>query len=200
MTQTGRDGDPGEVTRRLRRAREGDSEAFNSLFSLVLDELRSVARRQLAGERPDHTLDSMALINEAYMRLVDQAEVDWQDRAHFFGVAARAMRQVLVDHARRRHARKRGGDWRRVTIEREGHEAGAASRDVSPEELIALDEALNQLAELDDRLREVVEYRFFGGLTEKETASVLGVTTRTVQRDWARARAWLHARLYGEDG
>lgn len=187
-----RDGDESkDITQLLRDVEGGSREAFDALFPRVYEELRRIAERQLRRERQDHTLLTTALVNEAYLKMVDQARVEWRDRAHFFGIAARAMRQILIDYARRRGTEKRGGAWRRTTL----GQADLAF-EVRLEELIALDDALDRLDQVDERLRTVVEYRFFGGLTEGETAELLGVTSRTVQRDWARARAWLYRELY----
>ena len=183
----------GDVTQLLRRLQGGDGGAFDELFPLVYDELRRIAQRQLRRERPDHTLFATALVNEAYLKMADQREASWQDRSHFLGVAARAMRQVLVDYARRRRADKRGGDWIRTTLTNRG-----LGFRTSLEELIELDQALERLDQVDERLCKVVEYRFFGGLTEEETAELLGVTSRTVRRDWIKARAWLYRELYPE--
>ena len=185
--------DPGEVTELLVRIREGDQAAFDHVFPLVYDELRRVAGYQLRGERAGHTLQPTALVNEAYMKLVGSPGADWRDRAHFVAIAARAMRQVLVDHARRRDAAKRGGDRQQTTLS--GVPLGA---DLRPDEILALDEALERLDALDSRLRQVVEFKFFGGLTDRETAELLGVTPRTAQRDWVKARAWLYRELYAE--
>lgn len=179
----------GEVTRLLGQLREGDREALDQLLPLVYSELRQAADRVLRGETPGHTLQPTALVHEAYLKLAS-GPVASENRAHFLGIAARAMRQVLVDHARRRRAVKRGKGEIAVSL---SEADGALS--VQSDELLALDEALNQLGERSDRLRKVVELRFFGGLTEEETAQVLGVTSRTVQRDWAKARAWLHKEL-----
>lgn len=180
----------GRITRLLHDVRDGDGQAFGALLPLVYDDLKRIADRQLRRERQGHTLHATALVHEAYMKLADQARLDWQDRAHFLGIAARAMRQILIDYARRRNAEKRGGGWNRTTL------AGKPfALDVDAEELIALDEALDQL---DERQRQIVEFRFFGGMTEQEIAEVLGVSDRTVRREWVKARAWLYATLYPE--
>jgi len=184
---------PGEVTRLLDDVREGDRGAFDRLFPLVYRKLRKIAARRLAGARRDHTLAPTAVVHEAYLKLVDQQDVPWQSRAHFFAIAARAMRQILIDHARRKQAVKRGGDLHATTLTQK-----PLGFELPVDELLALDEALERLEELEPRLRRVVELRFFGGLQEKEVAEVLAVTTRTVQRDWAKARAWLYKELYGE--
>ena len=184
----------GDVTRLLVRAREGSREAVEELLPLVYAELRRVAGRQLRNERGDHTLGASGLINEAYLKLADQLQVDWQSREHFYAIAARAMRQVLIDYARKRNAKKRGGDWDRTSLDNKGLGFDAPLAD-----LLALDQALDRLSGIDERLRRIVEYRFFCGLTEKETAELLGVTVRTVQRDWMKARAWLYKELYSGD-
>lgn len=181
----------GQVTQLLVAVKDGEHGAFDRLLPAVYGELRRLARRQLGRERSGHTLLATDLVHEAYMKLVDQSGVEWQGRAHFFAVAARAMRQVLIDHARKRTTEKRGGDLMRTTL---GDRAFAA--EYSPEQLLALDQALDRLAELDERLPRVVEMRFFAGLKEQEIAEVLGTSERTIQRDWARARAWLYKELY----
>ena len=183
----------GQVTELLVAAKDGDRKAFDRLLPAVYGELRRLARRQLGRERYGHTLLATDLAHEAYLKLVDQARVEWQGRAHFFAVAARAMRQVLIDYARKRTAEKRGGDWVRTTLGDQGF-----AKAYSPEQLLALDQALDRLAELDERLPRVVEMRFFAGLKEKEIAEVLDTSERTIQRDWARARAWLYKELYPE--
>ena len=184
---------PGEATRLIRHVRQGDPEAFDRLMGVLYGELKAVAGRQLRRERADHTLHATALVHEAYMKLVDQTRLPVQDRSHFLAVAARAMRQILIDHARRHKAQKRGGDWERTTLT-----AGHATFEFDPAELLALDAAMEQL---DERQRQVVEYRFFGGMEEVEIAEVLGVSERTVRRDWVKARAWLYRTLYpGESG
>jgi RNA polymerase sigma factor (TIGR02999 family) len=185
------DGDRERITDLLLQLRGGSPEAMERLFALVYEELRRVAHRQLQRERPGHTLGTTGLVHEAYLKLVDQTRVEWQDRAHFFRVAAWAMRRILVDYARRYRAVRRGGGLEHVSLE-EG--AAIAER---AETLLALDEALERLATLSERLSQVVECRYFGGLTEEETAQALGVTTRTVQRDWAKARGWLYLELCG---
>jgi RNA polymerase sigma factor (TIGR02999 family) len=183
--------DAGNVTRLLVKAGGGDAGALNELVPLVYDELRRVAERQIRRERQGHTLGASGLVNEAYLKLVDQIRVDWQSRQHFYSVAARAMRQILIDYARRRKAEKRGAGWDRTSIEQK-----QIGLDSPLEELLALDEALERMGEMDERMRQVVEYRYFCGLTEKETAELLGVNLRTIQRDWLKARAWLYRELY----
>jgi RNA polymerase sigma factor (TIGR02999 family) len=163
----------------------GDEAARDRLIPLVYDTLRRIARRRLRAERDDHTLETAALIHEAYLRLVDQS-VSWQSRAHFFGIAARLMRELLVDHARARRRLKRGGDRRQISLT-------AAAEIAQPErmDLIALDEALAALAEVDPERCRIVELRFIAGLTIEETAQVMGISTPTVERGWRAARAWL---------
>jgi RNA polymerase sigma-70 factor, ECF subfamily len=175
----------GDVTGLLLQSRHGDPGATERLFPLVYEELRRVAHAQLRSERPGHTLGTTALVHETYLRLVDQTRVQWRDRGHFLVVASWAMRRILLDYARRNRAARRGGGTVRFTLDAD---APAAERG---EMLLALDEALERLARLDRRLSQVVECRYFGGLTEQETAEALGVTRRTVQRDWAKARGWL---------
>lgn len=182
---------PGEITRLLASLQQGESAAFDRLLPLLYEELRIVARRQLRG-RHGQTLDTTSLVHEAYLKLVDQTQAQWQDRRHFLSVAAVAMRHILVDHARRRAAQKRGGDQAKVTLD--DRVMGAEERTV---EVLALDEALNALAAVDERLSRLVELRYFGGLSVQETAEVLSVSDRTVKRDWRKARAFLYSILYG---
>lgn len=179
----------------LRRAGDGDPEALNSVFPLVYEELKRLASGRLRAEPAGHTLDTTALVHEAYLRLVDQQQARWRDKSYFLAIASTAMRRVLVDHARRHGAAKRGGGQRRVSFD---------ETDLATEEragmLIALDEALDRLARHDARRCRVVECRFFAGLTEEETAAALGMSLRTVKRDWAKAKSWLYAELYPTDG
>lgn len=184
-------GDGERITDLLIQLRGGNAEAMERLFPLVYEELRRMAHRQLQGERPGHTLGTTGLVHETYFKLVDQTRVEWQDRGHFFSVASRAMRRILVDYARRYQALRRGGGLHQVPLE---EDAAIAERG---ETLLALDEALERLAAVSERLSRVVECRFFGGLSEEETAEALGVTSRTVQRDWAKARGWLYVELRG---
>ena len=183
---------PGEVTQLLLSWSEGDEGAFDRLIPLVYAELRKIARRHMAGERQDHTLQTSALINEAYLRLVDQQDVAWQNRAHFFAVAAQVMRNILIDHARRNRGLKRGGGVHRVPIE----EALIMSEERA-RELVALDDALKALASFDARKSRIVELRYFGGLSIEETAEILKVSRVTVTREWRAARAWLHREVAG---
>jgi RNA polymerase sigma factor (TIGR02999 family) len=173
---------------------QGDQGAREALIPLVYDELRRLARRYLRRERPDHTLQSAALVNEAYLRLIRQEQPQWQNRAHFFGVAAQLMRHILVDHARNRAAAKRGAGAPRLSLDPEF--ALPHERDL---DLVALDDALNQLAALDSQQSRVVELRFFGGLSIEETSVVLGISSATVKREWATARAWLQREMKNKD-
>jgi RNA polymerase sigma factor (TIGR02999 family) len=182
------------VTQLLRAWTGGSDQALEALLPLVEGELRRLARGYLARERKDHTLQTTALVNEAFVRLVDARSIPWQDRAHFLGIAARLMRRVLVDHARTRGYRKRGGDLQRVSLD----EAMVVSRDLDVN-LLALDRALDRLAEADPRKVRVIEMRFFGGLTVDETAEALQVSRDTVKRDWRLAKLWLLRDLEGED-
>ena len=174
-----------EVSQLLRAWSNGEPTAADRLMPLVYEELRRMARRQMRGQRAGHTLQTTALIHEAYLRLVNESDVGWQNRAHFFGVAAKAMRHILVDHARSRQAAKRGGGARHVTLD----EAAVASAE--PAELVALDDALQSLAAFDQRKSQIVEFKYFGGLTVEEIAHVLRVSPETVARDWRLARGWL---------
>jgi len=177
---------PQQVTQLLVAWGGGDQAARDELMPLVYEELRRLAHQCMSRERPGHTLQTSALVNEAYLRLVDQKNVRWQDRAHFFGIAARLMRQVLVDYARKRRYAKRGGDARRVPLD----EAMIVSEERAAD-VVSLDDALKSLAEIDPRQSQIVELRFFGGLSIEETAEVLAVSPGTVMRDWTLAKAWL---------
>ncbi len=180
----------GEITRLLRRLSSGDPSAEKSLIEIVYPDLRRLAGAYLRRERPDHTLQPTALVNEAYMKLMGGAGVDFQDRSHFFRVAATLMRRILVDYARGKRADKRGGDARRIPFEE------IFAGDSVPYDLILdVDRALGKLHEMDSRQAQVVEMRFFGGLSEDEIASALGITSRTVRRDWIVAKAWLHSEV-----
>jgi len=172
----------------------GDQAALEKLTPLVYAELHRVAKGYMLGERPGHTLQTTALINEAYLRLIDWKNVRWQSRAHFFGIAAQVMRRILVDFARSRNYAKRGGGARQVPLD----DAINVYEDPSAE-LIALDDALKSLAEVDRRKSQVVELKFFGGLSAEETAEALKVSPRTVEREWNLARAWLYRELRGKD-
>ncbi len=182
-----------EIVSRLRSAGGSDHATAEELLPHVYDELRLLARRYLSRERPDHTLQPTALVHEAYIKLVDQSKVDWQGRTHFFAVGAKVMRHLLIDHARGKGRAKRGGDRHRVTLADWLTPFG--NRELDAEDLLALSEGLDRLAELDPRQAKVVELRFFGGLTVPEVALILDVSNRTVEGDWAHARAWLKREL-----
>ena len=173
----------------------GDKEALDQLMPIVYDELRRQAARYLRRENPGHTLQTTALIHEAYVRLVDQRNVQWQNRAHFFGIAAQLMRRILVDHARTKKRAKRGGSDVRVSLDDATVAVKGQDLDV-----VALDEALQRLAKIDEQQSRVVELRFFSGLTVEETAEVMGISAATVKRDWSMAKAWLHRELSGDIG
>jgi RNA polymerase sigma factor (TIGR02999 family) len=181
------------VTKLLLRWREGDRQALEKLVPLVYDELRRLARHRLRQERSDHTLQSTALVHEAYMRLAGQSPPQWQNRAHFFAIAARVMRQVLVEHARARLAAKRGSGACTLALDESIALPKAVNLDV-----IALDRALNELSEQDDQQSRIVELRFFSGLTIEDTSEVLGISPATVKREWMIARAWLFRAMTGE--
>jgi RNA polymerase sigma factor (TIGR02999 family) len=179
-----------DVTEMLRDWSQGDSEAFNKLIPAVYGELRRQAARYLRRERADHTLQTTALIHEAYLRLIDQRSVQWQNRAHFYGIAAQLMRRILVDHARRHHAAKRGGFA--IKLQLDEAMTVSAQRDV---EIVQLDESLNRLAAIDPRKSRIVELRYFSGLSVDETAEVLRVSPATVKHDWSMAKAWLRREM-----
>jgi RNA polymerase sigma factor (TIGR02999 family) len=181
---------PGGVTRLLAEWQGGDDRALEQLMPLVYGELRRLAGRYLNHEREGHTLETHDLIHEAFLRLVDQRQVDWQGRAHFFGIAAQMMRRILVDHARRRGAQRHGGDVRQLLLDEVNDLA--LHRDA---DLVALDEALTELAAVDEPLARIVDLRFFGGFEHDEIASLLGVSNPTVRRRWRLAKAWLYRRL-----
>jgi RNA polymerase sigma factor (TIGR02999 family) len=179
-----------EITELLMAWRQGDRDAFDRLLPLVYDEMRRIAHGYLAGERPDHTLRTTALVHEAYLKLVDTSRVQWRDGGHFLAAAAGTMRRILVDYARRYRSARRGGGQPPATFD----ENQIVIEDRA-EMLIALDDALVRLAATDERLCRVVECRYFGGLSDAETAHALGVTSRTVRRDWVKARGWLYEEL-----
>ena len=185
-------GNDNAITEALLAHRQGAPGAFDRLVALVYDDLRRVAHRQLGRLRPGRTINSTGLVHEAYLKMVDQSRVGFQDRAHFFGIAARAMRQILVDHARRRGRRKRGGNPKAEPLD----EAMTAVAD-DAERILVMHDALERLAAVDPRLTHLVECRFFAGYSEQETAEILGVSARTVRRDWTRARAWLLELMHG---
>jgi RNA polymerase sigma factor (TIGR02999 family) len=182
---------PGEVTVLLAELKRGREDALGRLMPLVYKELRRLAGHYLRYERIGHTLQPTALVHEAYLRLVGQDRADWQNRAQFMGVAAQLMRRILVDYARERTAAKRGGGA--VKIDGEGLELGVSLE--QSEQVLAVDEALARLSKLDPQQAQIIELRYFGGLTVEETAEALGISPRTVKRDWAMAKAWLHAEL-----
>src|SRR6266581_8604693 len=191
-----------DVTLLLKRHTDGDPQALAELIPQVYDELHRLASCYLHGERVDHTLQTTALVHEAYFRLVDQKQVEWNNRNHFFGVAAQMMRRILVDHARKHVSLKRGGSFARISLE----QAAVFSRE-RPRELIAVDELLTRLASLDPQGSRIVELRFFAGLSLEETAEVMGLSTAMVRRDWSVAKAWftrelgkLNNKEFGEPG
>ncbi len=179
-----------EVTELLLAARDGRREALDRLMPLVYEELKGIARNRLRAERRNHSLNTTALVHETYLKIVDQTRAQWRDRAQFFAIASTLMRRILVDHARKQRSTKRGGERTRVPLD-----ATQLSIDEEADRLVALDDALGRLASVDERLCRVVECRFFAGLSEQETAEVLGVTTRTVERYWAKAKALLYMEL-----
>ena len=181
-----------EITQLLAEWRDGNQAALDDLYPLVYDELHRLARRYMSRERKGHTLQTTALINEAYVRLVDQRNVQWANRSHFFAISAQIMRRILIDHARRQTYAKRGGGARQVSLE---ETAVVVQDDLS--EFVRLDEALKSLAELDPRRSQVVELKYFGGLNNDEIAGVLKISKNTVIRDWNMARAWLYRQLTG---
>jgi RNA polymerase sigma factor (TIGR02999 family) len=183
--------DTHDVTRALAACYQGDRQALEQVVSRLYDDLRLIARRQLRRSRPGETLDTTGLVHEAYLKLAGHERLDCHDREHFLAVVARAMRQIVVDYARKRQRDKRGGDLARVPLD----DDLAATVQQSTEALLTLDAALARLAAIDDRLIRLVECRFFAGLTEEETAAALGISRRTVQRDWVRARAWLRVEI-----
>ena len=192
--QKPRDAAVGDVSQLLRAWSDGDQSALERLTPIVYHELHRLARRYMKGERSGHSLQTTALVNEAYMRLVNYKRMQWQNRAHFFAVSAQLMRRILVEHARR-HNLKRGGDVQHVSLEAAAEVGGNRASD-----LVALDDAMNALARLDARKAQVVEMRFFGGLSVDETAEVLKVSPVTAMRDWNTAKAWLYRELTGGAG
>lgn len=184
-----------DITRLLRAASSGQRGDLDALLTAIYDDLRRLAASHMQGERRDHTLDATAVVHEAFVRLVDQRNTDWNDRLRFFAIASRIIRRVLIDHARAKQADKRGGDRTRLRID--DHDPGVPAREV---DLIALDEALEELASLDEMQARVVELRYFAGCSVDETASLLGSSPRSVDRAWKAAKAWLFLRLAGDDG
>lgn len=190
--------DPHAVTRVLAQIREGDADAPQRLLPLVYEELRALARARMARLTPGQTLQPTALVHEAYLKLLtpaDDGQTPWESRAHFFGAAARAMRNILVDAARRRNADKRGGDAQRLPLD----DDAARLIEAPATDILALDEALDELEHADPRAHQVVMYRFFAGLSEEQTARVMDVSTRTIRREWAYARSWLRTRVEGDN-
>ena len=186
MTMSG----SGDITTLLASWKSGQATAMNALFPLVYEELRRISRRQRRRVWSG-TMDTTALVHEAYLKLVDQKQAGWQDRAHFFAVSAIAMRQILINYAESKRTQKRGGNWRRVTFD----DARGSPVTHGAETLLAVDEAMERLRKVDERLASIVEYRFFGGLTEAEIGCVLGLSERTVRREWRKARAFLSSTL-----
>ena len=182
--------DAGTITRLLAQAGAGDRLAYDQLIPLIYEELRAIAAVHLQGERPNHTLQATALVHEAYIRIAGLKEMSWRDRKHFFGVASGAIRRILVDHARKVKARKRGDGAKKVSLD--SVQLMPERKDVN---LLALDDALNELVKLDERQCKIVELRFFGGMTVPEVAKVLGISTRTIEGDWKMAKSWLRQRL-----
>ena len=186
---------PSQVTQLLINWSNGDKTALDQLIPMVHVELRRMARRYMARQDPGHTLQTSALINETYLRLVDQQSVQWQDRAHFFAVSAQIMRNILIDHARKYSCAKRGAGARKVRLDE-----AATMPEQRAAELVALDDALVELAAVDPRKSQIVELRFFGGLNIEETAEVMSISSATVQREWRAARAWLQRVMSAEEG
>lgn len=185
---------PQDITQLLKEWSDGDKLAPGRLMPLIYDELRRLASQKMSHERSNHTLQPTALVHEAYLRLVDQTSVNWRDRAHFLGIAANAMRQILIDHARAHSAAKRGGAAERLSLDDAVLEPEERAAD-----LVALDDALSRLASIDKRKADIVEFRFFGGLSVDEIAEALDIHRATVLRDWKVAKAWLHNELSKED-
>ncbi len=184
------DTEPTDITRLLDAASGGDPRAAQELLPLVYDQLRKAAQQQMAAERPDHTLQATALVHEAYIRLVGSHQTTWESRAHFYVAAAEAMRRILIEHARKRTRIKRGGGHKRVPLS-----AVYLAEDARPEEIVSVDAAIRRLEKRDSRMAKIVRLRFFAGLSVEETAQILGLSDRSVRREWALARAWLHRQL-----
>ena len=185
---------PGDITPLLSQMAAGDPEAKAKLGPIVYRELHRLARYHMRQERRDHTLQTTALVHEAFLRLFEHKEGAWENRKHFFGMASQAMRRILVDHSRARKAKKREGHRQKVSLD-----SALLCAEEHPDDILVIDEALTKLAQWDARQCQIVELRFFGGLSEAETAEILGVSIRTVKRDWTMARAWLHGELSGHD-
>ncbi|SMO37483.1 sigma-70 family RNA polymerase sigma factor [Fodinibius sediminis] len=178
------------ITQLLLSASSGDKQAIDALYPRVYDELRTIAKWHLRRERGDHTIQKTALVHEVYLKLIDQTQISWQNRAHFFGIAARAMRQILVDYARKRNAQKRGGDKKHIPFEED-----KLDLDNHMEALLEFNDIIDKLAEFDERKSKVVEMRFFAGMTIREIAELLDVSPRTINRDWMKARGWIYQEL-----
>lgn len=190
QTIRGEMSDTRDITQALADLTGGDREALDRLLPVVYDHLRAIAQRELRRERPDHTLNATALVHEAYLRLVQLDRIDWEGRAHFFGAAARAMRRILISYARMKKADKRGSGAAHLNLD----DVVVVARE-RPDRLLALDEALERLSEIDDRQASIVECRYFAGMTVEETGAALGISPATVKRDWTLARAWLNREL-----
>lgn len=179
-----------KITKLLKAHSSGDQKALDKLMPLVYDKMYDMAHYRMMGEQTDHTLNTIDLIHEAYLKLVEFNRISWENRAHFFGIASQVMRNILVDYAVKKKAQKRGGDWKRVTLGE-----GNIASEVNLHDVLSIHQALERLAELDERQVRVVECRFFGGLTLEETAKALGISTATVSRDWKMAKAWLNREI-----
>jgi len=190
MDERNQDSDPAGITALLQQIKQGDAAAESLLMPLIYQQLRAIARKQMGRERPDHSLQATILVHDAFLQLVGNSQIDWSNRAHFFALASRAMRRMLIDHARAAHAQKRPGARQKVELE-----SALVFVEGQATDLLALDEALARLAEWDPRQSRVVEMHFFGGLGFDEIAEVLGISDRTAKRDWAMARAWLYRQL-----
>jgi RNA polymerase sigma factor (TIGR02999 family) len=186
---------PRDLTRILERATRGDRKAVSELLPLVYAQLRASAAKRMARERPEHTLQPTALVHEAYVRLVGDGATSWDGRGHFYAAAAEAMRRILIEHARARGRHKRGGDWQRVTLD----SVDLSGRASQIEDIVSVDEAIGRMEERDPRMARIVRLRFFAGLSVDEIAKSLGITDRTVRREWATARAWLYRDLSEQD-
>lgn len=180
----------GEITRQLISIKDGDKEAYQKLYGLVYDHLRNIAIRELNRESGMHTLGKTDLVHESFIKLIDQSTIDWQDRRHFFGISARAMRQILIDYARKKMAKKRGGDVSHLTLNED-----IMKSSMQAEELIEINDGLEELRKVDERLAEVVDLRFFSGLPIEEIAELMDSSRSTIHRDWIKARAWLYTYL-----
>jgi len=190
MDEANENRDPAGITALLQQIKQGDVAAESELMPLIYNQLRVIARNQMAGERPDHSLQATILVHDAFLQLVGNSQIDWSNRAHFFALASRVMRHMLIDHARAAHAQKRPGARQKVELE-----SALVFVEGQTTDLLALDEALNRLADWDPRQSRVVEMHFFGGLGFDEIAEVLSISDRTAKRDWAMARAWLYRQL-----